>query len=73
VGSEMCIRDRAKSNRQYKQFIDIVGQKGLGLIDSLTFREVKSSSTEYSVRVGGKVERRRRDNLLVVPQFKIGR
>jgi predicted ATPase len=53
--------------------MEIVGPKGLSLIDDLTFREVKSSSTEYSVRVGGKVERRRRENLLVIPQFKIGR
>jgi ABC-type lipoprotein export system ATPase subunit len=64
---------RANSNRNYDDFMEIVGPKGLSLIDDLTFREVKSSSTEYSVRVGGKVERRRRENLLVIPQFKIGR
>jgi energy-coupling factor transporter ATP-binding protein EcfA2 len=57
---------------EYREFLEIVGRKGLRLIDGLTFHEVRSSSTEYSVRVGGKVERRRRENLLVVPQFKIG-
>lgn len=69
----MYSASRAEPNRRYEQFMEIVGPKGLRLIDGLKFREVPSSSTEYSVRVGGKVERRRRDNLLVVPQFKIGR
>lgn len=58
---------------QYKQFIEIVGLPGLGLIDKLTFREVPISSVTYSVRVGGKVESRKRNKLLVIPQFKIGR
>jgi ABC-type lipoprotein export system ATPase subunit len=69
----MYSASRADPSHQYDQFVEIVGPKGLRLIDGLTFREVKTSSTEYSVRVGGKVERRRRDNLLIVPQFKIGR
>jgi ABC-type lipoprotein export system ATPase subunit len=68
----MYSASKADSGRQYDQFMDIVGPKGLRLIDGLTFRDVKTSSTEYSVRVGGKVERRRRDNLLIIPQFKIG-
>lgn len=70
---EMYSASRAQSRQQYDQFIEIVGPKGLRLIDGLTFRDVKTSSTEYSVRVGGKVESRKRDNLLIVPQFKIGR
>lgn len=68
----MYSASRNPKKTKYDQFKEIVGPKGLRLIDNITFREVKSSSTEYSVRVGGKVERRRRDNLLVVPQFKIG-
>jgi ABC-type lipoprotein export system ATPase subunit len=58
---------------RYEQFIEIVGPKGLRLIDNLTFREVKTSSIDYSVRVGGKVERRKRNRLLVIPQFRIGK
>jgi len=64
---------KTEPNNRYKQFIDIVGPKGLRLIDDLTFREVQTSSVEYSVLVGGKVEVRRRHKLLVVPQFRIGR
>lgn len=64
---------KAESNRGYEQFIDIVGPKGLRLIDDLTFREVPTSSIDYSVRVGGNVEVRKRHKLLVIPQFRIGR
>ena len=64
---------KADSNRRYSQFIDIVGPKGLRLIDDLTFREVATSSIDYSVRVGGRVVVRRRNKLLVIPQFRIGR
>jgi len=64
---------RIKENPQYRKFLDLVGPKGLRLIDTLAFRVVRSSSTEYSVRVGGKLERRKRENSLVIPQFKIGR
>lgn len=70
---DMYSAKKAESNPRYIQFIDIVGPRGLRLIDDLTFREVQTSSTEYSVRVGGKVEFRSRDKLLVIPQFRIGR
>lgn len=59
-------------DESYKQFAEVVGPGGLRLIEDLSFREVQSSSTEYNVRVGGKVERRKRENRLVIPQFKIG-
>jgi predicted ATPase len=45
----------------------------LKLIDELAFREVTTSSIEHTVRVGGKVEVRRRYKLLIVPQFRIGK
>jgi ABC-type lipoprotein export system ATPase subunit len=64
---------RAKPNDQYLRFFDIVGPRGLRLIDDLSFREVKTSSAEYTVRVGGKVEIRRRNKLLVIPRFRIGK
>jgi len=70
---DMYLAYKSPHNEAYKQFIDVVGPRGLQLIDALTFGEVQSSSTEYSVRVGGKVERRKRENRLIIPQFKIGR
>jgi hypothetical protein len=61
------------SDGRYARFIDFVGPHGLGLIDGLTFRKVPTSSTSYSVRVGGKVEVRKANKLLIIPQFRIGR
>lgn len=63
---------KAESER-YERFMRIVGPRGLRLIDDLKFREVETSAVDYSVRVGGKVEIRRRNKLLVIPQFRIGK
>jgi putative AbiEii toxin of type IV toxin-antitoxin system/AAA ATPase-like protein len=59
-------------SQKYQQFLEIVGPRGLKLIDAITFKEVPTSSVDYSVRVGGKIEMRKRHRLLVVPQFRIG-
>ena len=64
---------KSRNNNNYEQFMELVGPRGLRLIDDLTFREVETSSSDYSVRVGGKVEVRKRNKLLVIPQFRIGR
>jgi ABC-type lipoprotein export system ATPase subunit len=69
----MYSAQKADSSGRYSQFIDIVGPRGLGLIDGLTFREYRTSSIDYSVRVGGKLERRKRNRLIVIPQFRIGK
>lgn len=69
----MYSAQKTDPNHQYTQFMDIVGPRGLRLIDALTFREVPTSSIDYSVRVGGKVEVRRRHKLLIIPQFRLGR
>lgn len=70
---DMYSASKAKSSGSYQQFLEVVGPRGLRLIDDLGFREVPTSSVDYSVRVGGKIETRRRHKLLVVPQFKIGK
>jgi len=64
---------REDTKRKYKRFLDIVGPGGLKLIDDLSFKEVETSSVNYTVRVGGKIEKRRRRQLIIVPQFRIGR
>ncbi len=63
---------RAKT-RGYKDFVAIIGANGLALIESLTFKELPTSSVDYSVRVGGQVNERKVKKILVVPQFKIGK
>jgi ABC-type thiamine transport system ATPase subunit len=69
----MYSAQKAGTPHRYNQFMDIVGPRGLRLIDGLTFREVQTSSIHYSVRVGGRVEVRRRHKLLVIPQFRLGK
>lgn len=68
----MYSAQKADESGRYAQFIEIVGTKGLRLIDNLTFREVPTSATDYSVRAGGKIAVRKRNKLLVIPQFRIG-
>ena len=61
------------STDRYRDFVDIIGPNGIGLVDKLTFQELQTSSVDYAVRVGGKYNERRLEKVLVVPQFKIGR
>jgi ABC-type lipoprotein export system ATPase subunit len=70
---QMYLAQKEDKRERFDQFFSIVGPKGLKLIDGLTFREVTTSSIEHTVRVGGKVEVRRRYKLLIVPQFRIGK
>jgi len=58
---------------KYANFMSMVGPKGLGLVDDVTFKEVPTSSIDYAVRVGGRLEKRRRCRLLIIPRFRIGR
>jgi len=60
-----------EQSASYSEFIDLVGSNGIGLIESIAFDEIKTSSSNYSVMTGGKVLRKERTNLLVVPSFKI--
>jgi len=57
----------------YWQFIDIIGPNGIGLVDDISFNEITTSSVHHSVRIGGTVTERRKKNILVIPQFKIGK
>lgn len=57
----------------YQQFFDIIGPEGIGLVDKVDFKEMLTSSIDYSVRIGGKAKQRKRDKILVIPQFTIGK
>jgi len=57
----------------YNQFIDIIGPNGIGLVDEIAFNEISTSTVHHSVRIGGTVTERRKQNILVIPQFKIGK
>ncbi len=57
----------------YRQFFDIIGPDGIGLVDEIKFQNIVTSSIEYSVRSGGKVRKRKRRKSLIIPQFKVGK
>jgi ABC-type lipoprotein export system ATPase subunit len=62
-----------KSNSTgYRQFFDIIGPSGIGLVDGIDFKELVTSSVDYSVKSGGKVRKKTREKMLVIPQFTIG-
>jgi len=70
---DLYVAQKGHSHTRYDQFIDIIGSTGLRLVDKITFREIRTSLTEYSVRVGGKIEKRRAEKVLIIPQFKCGK
>ena len=55
----------------FAEFISIVGPDGIGLVDGITFKEIETSSSSVSVLTGGRVRKREKINLLVVPGFDI--
>lgn len=67
---DMYQEHRSKSEA-YQEYIDLVGPSGIGLIEEIDFKEIVTSSSNYSVMTGGKVEKSEKNNLLVVPSFKI--
>lgn len=60
-----------RKSERYFEFLDIVGQNGIGLIDDIEFKEIQTSASSYNVLVGGQVTKREKVNLLVVPSFHI--
>jgi len=63
----------AKRNKDdsYDEFLTLVGPEGVGLIQQVVFKEIPTSSSSYSVMTGGKVVKKEKTNLLVVPSFKV--
>ena len=67
---DMYQESRNKTD-SYSEFSNLVGQNGIGLVESIDFNEIVTSSSNYSVMTGGKVLKKEKTNLLVVPSFKI--
>lgn len=61
-----------KKSDGYAEFVDLVGPRGLGLVDSIEFEEIVTSRSNYKVETGGKVAIKEKRNLLVVPKFMVG-
>jgi len=66
----MAFKDKSSN---YKQFFEIIGPSGIGLVQNIEFKEMVTSSVEYLVKSGGRVQKRTREKILVIPQFTIGK
>jgi ABC-type Mn2+/Zn2+ transport system ATPase subunit len=66
-------RLRETSPTKYASYMSLVGKQGLGLISNLFWKQVKVASSQIEVRTGGKVVKRNRQRLLIVPSVQNGR
>ena len=64
-------QESRSTSGNYIEYINIVGPNGINLIEEIVFNEIQTSSSNYSVMTGGKVVKKEKTNLLVVPSFKI--
>lgn len=64
-------QEKLKKTDAYSEFLSLVGPDGIGLVDSIDFNEIATSSSTVSVMTGGNVVKKEKTNLLVVPSFGI--
>jgi len=63
---------RATNRTRYDSFVSVVNRHGLGLVDEIYWKRVKVSSSKVEVQTGGRIQRIRRQRLLIVPSAKVG-
>jgi ABC-type lipoprotein export system ATPase subunit len=55
----------------FSRFMNIIGSNGIGLVDNLEFDTIHLPNSIVDVRAGGKMEKKERTNIVVVPTFLI--
>ena len=70
---ELYAQYKKTDNSGYQEFLDLVGPGGLRLVDKIEFKEIPTSSINYSVQAGGRIGEQKRTKILVVPQLRIGK
>jgi len=75
TGHKKLLYDMYQESRNktdsYLEFISLVGPGGIGLVEEIEFREIETSSSNYSVMTGANVVKKEKKNQLVVPSFRI--
>lgn len=56
---------------KYDNYLDTVNNKGIGLIDKISFRRVATSTSSYQVYSGGKLKKIEKNRFLIIPNFII--
>jgi hypothetical protein len=62
-----------KESHGYQQFLDIIGPNGMGLIDDIDFKDIVISFVDYKVKSGGRIKKMRRERMLIIPKFTVGK
>ncbi|MBU4334537.1 MAG: ATP-binding protein [Candidatus Omnitrophica bacterium] len=70
--SDLYREYKFSQNSRYAQYFEIIGPDGIGLVDDIDFKDIPVSSIQYSVISGGKVQKKTREKMLIIPNFKIG-
>ncbi len=55
----------------YNQYLSLAGPDGIGLIEGLSFNEINTSSSSYTVKTGGGIVTKEKINKIIVPQFQV--
>jgi hypothetical protein len=64
---------RSTNPAKYKGYMSLVGQGGLRLISHLLWKRIRVASSSVDVRIGGRVVKRRRERILLVPSLTSNR
>jgi len=74
-GHERYVYDLYKSwdkdNSEFANYLDIVNNNGIGLVDNIDFKKVKMPSTSIEVLSGGTVKTVEKNRVILVPTFYI--
>lgn len=55
----------------YQQYLSLAGPEGIGLVEALSFNEINTSSSSYTVKTGGGIVTKEKINKIIVPQFQV--
>ena len=62
-----------KDSAHFSEYLETVGEQGIGLISNIAFEEIETPANIYDVRIGGKLVSKENKRLLVIPSIQIGR
>ncbi len=57
---------------EYQTYIEFVGKSGISLINKIVWKQIELSSGSVEVKSGGKIVKRRKKRILIVPLVYIG-
>jgi ABC-type uncharacterized transport system ATPase subunit len=65
-------RVRQTNKEKYAAYLSLIGKQGLNLVSTLRWKELNVASREIEVRSGGKIVKRKRQRILIVPSVQSG-